>query len=65
VGKGKAEVTQRLIEALDGQDRQVAVMALAQRKDAAAIPQLQRLADTEALPGIARAARAAVEGMKK
>ena len=65
VGKGKAEVTERLIAALGGQDRQLAAVALGQRKDTSAIPQLERLADTEEIPGIARTARAAVEGMKK
>jgi aminopeptidase N len=65
VGKGKPEVTQRLIEALAGQDRQIAVMMLGQRKDTTAIPQLQRMADTEAIPGLARSARSAIEGMKK
>jgi HEAT repeat protein len=64
LGKGKQEVTDRLIEALDGQDRQMAAMALGRRKDRAAIPQLQRLADTEALPGVVRAARAAIDAMK-
>jgi aminopeptidase N len=65
VGKGKTEVTDRLIEALEGQERQIAAMALGQRKDTAALPQLQRMADTEALPGVARAAQSAIEAIKK
>jgi HEAT repeat protein len=65
VGKGKTEVTDRLIEALQGQERQTAAMALGQRKDTAAIPELQRMADTEALPGVARAAQSAIEAIKR
>jgi aminopeptidase N len=65
MGKGKTTVTDRLIEALEGPDRQIAIAALAARKDTAAIPQLRRLADTEAIPSIARSARSAMETIEK
>jgi aminopeptidase N len=65
IGKGKAEVTDRLVEALEGQERSTAAAALGQRKDTSAIPQLQRMADTEAIPGIARIAQSALELIRK
>jgi aminopeptidase N len=66
VGKGKQEITDRLVAALEDQekgDRQTAVFALMTRKDRTAIPALQQLAGSEALPGIARAAHNAIEAV--
>jgi aminopeptidase N len=67
LGKGKANVTERLIEGLNDQekgDRQAAIFALQQRRDSAAIAPLERLANAEALPNIARAARNAAEAIR-
>ena len=64
LGKGKQQVTDRLLEALDDpekSDRQAAIFALLSRRDAATLPALERVAASEPLPNIARAARAAVE----
>jgi hypothetical protein len=67
LGKGKPPVSDRLLEALEDQekgDRQEAVFALQQRRETAAIPALERLANAEPLPNIARAARAAVQSLR-
>ena len=67
LGKGKQPVTDRLLEALedpDKGDRQTAIFAVMTRRETAAIPTLQRLADTDPLPNIARAARAAVDQLR-
>ena len=67
LGRGKQTVSDRLLEALDDQekgDRQAAVFALQQRRDRAAIPALERLANVEPLPNIARSARNAVESLR-
>jgi HEAT repeat protein len=66
-GKGKQPVTDRLLEALDDQekgDRQTAVFALQQRRDSTTTAALERLANSESLPNIARAARAAAEALR-
>jgi len=66
-GKGKQPVTDRLLEALDDQekgDRQSAVFALQQRRDSSIISALERLANSESLPNIAKAARAAAEALR-
>jgi HEAT repeat protein len=67
LGKGKREVTDRLLEALESpekRDVQMAIMAIRLRRDAAAIPALERLAATDALPRIARAARSAADSLR-
>ncbi len=67
LGKGKREVTDRLLEALEDPekgDRSAAVSALARRKEEATIPALERLAAAEGLPNIAAAAKAAVEAIR-
>jgi HEAT repeat protein len=67
LGKGKQPVTDRLLAALsdpDKSDRQVAIFAVMSRRETAAIPALQLLADTDPLPNIARAARAAMESLR-
>ena len=67
VGKGNQGVTDALLAALHEQsetgDRQAAIFALQQRKETAAVAELQRLAASEPQPNIARAARAAVESI--
>ncbi len=67
MGKGKQPVMDRLLEALedaDNGDRQTAIYAAMAHRDMAAIPALQRLADSDPLPNIARAARSAVEALR-
>jgi len=67
LGKGKQPVSDRLLEALEDQekgDRQAAVFALQQRRETSAIPALERLANTEPLPNIARAAQAVVQSLR-
>jgi len=67
LGKDNQTVSGRLLEALEDQekgDRQAAVFALQQRREQAAIPALERLANAESLPNIARAARSAIESLR-
>jgi aminopeptidase N len=67
VGKGKENVTDLLIETLNSPekgDRQAAIIALRQRKDASAVGPLERLAASEPLPNIARAARNTADALK-
>jgi len=67
LGKGKQPVTDRLLDALndpDKGDRQTAVFTVMSRRETAAIPDLQRLADSDPLPNIARGARSAVESLR-
>jgi aminopeptidase N len=67
LGKGKPPVSERLLESLndpDKGDRQTAIFAVLTRRETAAIPALQRLADSDPLPNIARAARAAVDSLR-
>jgi hypothetical protein len=67
IGKSQQPVTDRLLEALespDKGDRQIAVFAEMTRRDTAALPALQRLADSDPLPNIARAARTAMEALR-
>jgi aminopeptidase N len=67
LGKGRQEVVDRLLEALQSLeklDRQSAVFAFRQRKEESAIPALESLAASEALPGVARAARAAASSLR-
>jgi HEAT repeat protein len=64
IGKDKKDVTDRLIAALDGPDRMAAMSALGARREVSAVPLLQRIADTEVLPGVVRAARAAIEAIR-
>ena len=66
LGKGRQNVVDRLVESLRDQDkveRLTAIEVLSQRTDAAAIEPLQHLVNTESLPGVVRAARAALESM--
>ncbi|HEY2014831.1 MAG TPA: HEAT repeat domain-containing protein, partial [Bryobacteraceae bacterium] len=68
LGKGKPAVTDRLLEALEDQekgDRQSAVYALQQRRETQTIAALERAANAEPLPNIAQAARSAVESMRR
>jgi aminopeptidase N len=67
VGKDRPEVLDRLLESLGDQDkvdRLTAIEVLSRRKEAGAIEELQQLADTESLPGVAGAARAALEAIR-
>jgi aminopeptidase N len=67
LGKGRQDVSDRLLEALDSPekgDRQAAVSSLQRRRETAALPALERLAATEALPGIRRSARAAADSLR-
>jgi aminopeptidase N len=68
LGKGNHEVTDRLIEALDdgsaSGDRQAALMTLRVRGDAAALPALDRIAASDALPNMARTAQSAAEAIR-
>ncbi|MBZ5620482.1 MAG: HEAT repeat domain-containing protein [Acidobacteriia bacterium] len=67
LGKGKQPVTDRLWEALrdpDKADRQTAIFSVLARRETAAIPDLQRLAETEPLPNMARSARAALDSLR-
>ncbi len=67
LGKGKQEVTDRLLEALDdpaGGDRHTAIFAFERRKETSAIPALERLAAAEGQPNIARAAHNAAEALR-
>jgi aminopeptidase N len=63
LGKGQQLVLDRLLEALnddDKVDRLTAIAVLAKRKEESARGPLQHLAETEALPGVAHAARLAL-----
>ena len=67
LGKGKQPVSDRLLDALndpDKGDRQAAIFSILTRRETAAISALQRLADSEPLPNIARAARSALDSLR-
>ncbi len=64
LGKSNDTVRDRLIQALqdpDKTDRIIAISALRQRRDIAAIGPLEKLVQNEGLPNIVRAARGAIE----
>ena len=66
-GKGKENVTSLLLDTLNSPekgDRQAAIYALRERRETAAIAPLERLAASEPLPNIARAAKNAAETLK-
>jgi aminopeptidase N len=69
IGKNNRALTDRLIEALsdEGQagDRQSAIQTLRNRRDAAALPELDRLAAADGPPGIAAQARNAAEAIRR
>jgi aminopeptidase N len=67
LGKGKQAVTDRLLQALhdpDKNDRGAAIFALQQRRETSAVQPLEQLAQSEALPNLARAARAAADSIR-
>ncbi|SPE28974.1 putative Membrane alanyl aminopeptidase [Candidatus Sulfopaludibacter sp. SbA3] len=68
-GKGNHAVTDRLIEALNeggaAGDRQAAIQVLRMRRDTAALPALDRIAASDALPSIARAAQSAADAIRR
>jgi aminopeptidase N len=64
IGKGKQNVTDRLLQALDEDNRSNSIRILGERRDTAAIPQLQRIADTDPIPSVARAARNAITSIR-
>ncbi len=68
VGKGRQDVTDRLLQALDETtekgDRQAAVFALMQRGDRSAIPSLERVASADPMPHIANAAQSAINALR-
>jgi aminopeptidase N len=68
VGKGRQDVMDRLLQALDEEtergDRQTAIFALMQRGDRSAIAPLERVADSDPMPNIANAARSAVNALR-
>jgi uncharacterized protein YceH (UPF0502 family) len=66
LGIGNRAVTDRLIEALDdGSGTQMALISLRTRGDAAALPALDRIAASDALPGIVRQAQSAAEAIRR
>src|SRR5262249_6714073 len=65
IGKGKQEVTDRLLAALQEDNRVVAMNVLGERHDTAALAALQRIGDTDPIPSIARSARAAIAAIRK
>ena len=67
LGKGKPEVTDRLMAALHDAtagDRTAGIIALQLRRETSAIPALEQMAASEGVPNVARAARAAVDSLR-
>ncbi|MGA2197635.1 MAG: HEAT repeat domain-containing protein, partial [Bryobacteraceae bacterium] len=67
LGKGKPEVTDRLMAALHDStagDRVSGIIGLQRRRETSAIPALEQVATSEGVPNVARAARAAVEALR-
>ncbi|HUI54806.1 MAG TPA: M1 family aminopeptidase [Bryobacteraceae bacterium] len=67
LGRAKPEVTDRLMEALNDPtagDRAAGAVALQRRRETAAVPALEKLAASESVPNVARAAHAAAESLR-
>ena len=67
LGKGKPEVTDRLMAALHDAtagDRNAGIIGLQRRRETSAIPALEQMAASEGVPNVARAARVAVDALR-
>jgi aminopeptidase N len=66
MGKNNKAVTNRLLEALEyEQDRPAAILCMRLRGETAALPLLDRIAGSDALPSVVRSARSAAEAIRK
>jgi HEAT repeat protein len=65
MGKNNKAVTDRLLEALDYEpDRPAAIQCMRMRGETAALPLLDRIAASDALPGVVRSAQSAAEAIR-